>query len=237
MIKGIEYKSVFPTTKDAVVNVDPKAGIVEGYFAVFGNKDSDGDILLPGAFTKTLSENIGRVKHLYQHDSWKPLSGTKNGNLVLTQDSYGLRFKSTISQTSYGRDVIQLYMDGVIDENSFGFQTIQSKDVMDGDGCVMHRELIEVKLWEGSSVTWGANEMAMSAMAKSMDAEAIFKKQDQIMKAIRNGKFENEDLYDSLEFYFKQLQTIIISTKAVAETPKPDQELLQLLTTFNKQLN
>jgi phage head maturation protease len=35
---------------------DLKQGIVSGYFAVFGNKDLDGDIIAPGAFTKTIQE-------------------------------------------------------------------------------------------------------------------------------------------------------------------------------------
>jgi phage head maturation protease len=35
---------------------DTKQGVVSGYFAVFGNRDLDGDIIEPGAFTKTVME-------------------------------------------------------------------------------------------------------------------------------------------------------------------------------------
>lgn len=236
----MEYKGINSTTKDAVINVDEAAGIIEGYFSVFGNKDSDQDIILPGAYTKTLQENYSRIKHLYQHDSWRPLSGTKNGNLVLTQDSYGLRYKSTVSKTSYGRDAIRLHLDGVIDENSVGFQTLQAKEVVDETGKCTHREIIEVKLWEGSSVTWGANEMALNTSAKSLNKEELFKKMDVVTKAIRNGKYENEELFDCLDIYLKQLQTIIteLSTKAAVEAPKPDnvKDWAEALTTFNKSL-
>lgn len=239
---GIQYKGISVTTKDAIVNVDEGAGIIEGYFSVFGNKDSDGDIIMPGAYTKTLKEDIGRIKHLYQHDPWRPLSGTKNGNLVLTQDSYGLRYKSTISKTSYGRDVIRLHLDGVIDENSVGIQTLQSKDILDTTGNCDTRQIIEAKMWEGSSVTWGANDLAVNTSAKSLNKDDLFKKMDVITKAIRNGKYEDEELFDSLELYLKQLQTIIneLTTKAAQhEAPKPDtqKKWLDAITKFNESLN
>lgn len=229
----LEYKSVFTSTKDAITNIDEKDGIIEGYFSVFGNKDSDKDIIRPGFFTKTLSENYSRIKHLYQHDPWRPLSGTAKGNLVLTQDNYGLKYKSTISKTSYGKDMILLHVDGVIDENSIGFQTTQSKELKGEDG----RELIEGILWEGSSVTWGSNERALS---KSLNKDELCKKMDTVMKAIRNGKYENEDLFDSLEIYFKQLQSLLTSltTKAAEEAPKPDygKEIADAFKQFNSQL-
>lgn len=241
MFKGLEYKGILTSTKNAIIDIDKAKGVIEGYFAVFGNKDSDQDILRPGFFTKTLKENGNRVKHLYQHDPWKPLSGVRNGNLILEQDSYGLKYRSTVSKTSYGKDVILLHLDGVIDENSFGFQVTQSKDILDSSGNFMYRELIEGILWEGSSVTWGANMMALNTSAKSLNKDELFAKMNTVTKAIRNGKYENEDLFDSLELYLKQLQTLIndLSTKAVSpiETPKPDDvqnvnEALSILRTL-----
>ena len=220
----LEFKSIPITTKDAVINIDEAAGIVEGYFAVFNIKDSDGDILKPGFFNKTLQENGQRVKHLWQHDPWKPLSGVKNGGLVLSVDDYGLRYKSTVSKTSYGRDALRLAVDGVIDENSFGFQTLQSKDNLDSNGKFESRDLIEGILWEGSWVTWGANKFAQISSVKSMTKDELFSKMNTVTKAIRNGKYENEELFDSLELYFKQLQTLIneLTTKAAEEAPKPE---------------
>ena len=198
----LEFKSIIANS-ESIKDVDEKSGVITGYFSIFGNIDSDKDIMMPGAYKKTLSEGYRRIKHLYQHDPFRPLSGVKNERLKVYEDAKGLYFESTISKTSWGRDAIQLYADGVVDEHSVGFQTVKS---LDKEG---YREITEVKLWEGSTVTWGANEFALSKSA--MTVEELEKKMNNIMKAIRNGKYENEDIFDSLEYYFKQLQNFIIT--------------------------
>jgi len=198
----LEYKGV-NAGPDSIKDIDEKGGVIVGYFSIFGNKDSDNDVITKGAYKKTLSENYNRVKHLYQHDPFKPLSGVKNGMLEVSEDSKGLAFKSTISQTSWGRDAIKLYADGVVDEHSVGFQTVKSVDRND------YREITEIKLWEGSTVTWGANSLALSKSEFSVDD--LTKKMDSVIKAIRNGKYENEDIFDNLEYYFKQLQQLFIN--------------------------
>lgn len=235
----LEYKSV--TVSDSTVtDIDEVKGRITGYFSIFGNVDSDGDMIMPGAYKKSLAEGgMRRFKHLYQHDTWKPLSGTKNGNLIVKEDTKGLHFDSTISQTSWGRDTIKLYADGVVDEQSVGFQTLRDNQKE------KVRELIELKPWEGSTVTWGANEMALTTGVKSFeDVNILSKKMDGVMKAIRNGKYENEEIFDNLEYFFKQLQQNFIDLvhKAEQKLTLPDSHesvapsLLGVLTTFNNSL-
>src|SRR5437868_271558 len=84
-----------------IKDIDTKEGRVQGYFAIFGNVDSDGDMIMPGAFKKSLKENYNRIKHLAQHNPWQPLSSTKK-NLMVKEDSKGLFFDSLISKTSWG---------------------------------------------------------------------------------------------------------------------------------------
>lgn len=209
---GIEYKSI--GTEDMMLkDIDEKQGRVLGFFSKFGNIDSDKDMIMPGAFTKTIKENHSRIKHLYQHDPLKPLAGTKQNRLIITEDKDGLAFDSTISQTSYGRDTIKLYVDGVIDEHSIGFNTINKNPKKD------YRELTELKLWEGSTVTWAANPQAGTTSVKSLTKEDAIKKMDVVIKSLRNGKYENEDVFDLLEIYFKQLQQIILD---ITNTTEPE---------------
>ena len=48
--------------------LDEEQGIFEGYASVFGNLDSGGDIVDPGAFARTLEENFDRIKILALHN-------------------------------------------------------------------------------------------------------------------------------------------------------------------------
>ncbi len=200
-----------------IKDIDSSEGRIQGYFSIFGNVDSDGDMILPGAFKKSLQENIGRVKHLLQHDPSKPLSSTKSG-LKIKEDVTGLYFDSTITKTSWGKDTLLLYMDGVIDEHSIGYETIKEQK------AEKHNELIQLKLWEGSTVTWGANSQAMATGIKSMTKDQMIDRSTVIAKALRHGKYENEEVFDLLDIYLKQLQTSIItttSTPADEESPEP----------------
>ena len=59
------------------VQVDSRK--VSGYLASLGNKDSDGDVIVKGAFSKSLNERgvssttARKIAFLYQHDMTKPI--------------------------------------------------------------------------------------------------------------------------------------------------------------------
>lgn len=240
MQNTFEKKGVASNVNDAVIvkDIDEKQGIVTGYFSVFGNIDSDGDMIMPGAFKKSLSENSHRIKHLWQHSVSHPLSGTKNNRLTLKEDSYGLYFESQISQTSWGKDAIQAYVDGVVDEHSIGFRTIKERKASS------YNELIELKLMEGSTVTWGANEMARSNDMKSLTKEDFIKCMDEEYKALKNGDFESDDFFALLDIYHNQFKQYFLdlttkSTPAAVLAPEPPkglkaEDVLLLNTTLLK---
>lgn len=220
------YKDASDTPGASIKDIDSSTGTVTGYFSIFGNVDSDGDIVMPGAFTQTLNRNFKRIKHLNQHRSYEPLSATKNDNLTLKEDSIGLYFESKISQTSYGKNVIQLYQDGVLDEHSIGYEVVKSRDsdskFIDRWGQkVAVKELLELKLWEGSVVTWGANEKAKTESVKNMTPEILLQKHNAVLKAIKNGKYEGDDVFEMLELYFKQLEAQILQLSPLIAAPTP----------------
>lgn len=205
------------TSGGSIKDVDTAKGIITGYFSIFGNKDSDGDIVMPGAFKKTIQENgpegKNRIKHLLQHDTWKPLSTP----MILKEDNKGLYFESKISLTSYGKDALILYQDGVYTEHSIGYNVVK-REV---DESTDTQKLIELRLWEGSTVTWGANMDALVTGVKSLDKKDIYstiiKKMDAIQKAIK-GDYTDEMIWQ-LEIELRQLQQII---KSLSEMSEPD---------------
>ena len=135
-----EYKTLLFNVDD----YDEEQGIFSGYGSVFGNVDDGGDIVEPGAFTKTIAEGFERVKILALHnDSLLPIGRP----LEVREDSKGLYIKAKISDTAMGRDVKVLLKDGVLNELSIGYDPI----VFDYDETGI-RHLREVKLWEVSVV-------------------------------------------------------------------------------------
>ena len=87
-----------------LLDADEKAGIVKGYGSYFGNKDSDNDVIVKGAYKKTIEENGERVKYLYQHDMFKPI-----GKMIeLHEDDKGLVFVAEVAKTQLGMDTIEL---------------------------------------------------------------------------------------------------------------------------------
>lgn len=145
----------------SVKDIDTKQGIVSGYLSAFGNKDSDGDIIEKGAFTKTLNENRERMQHLFNHDT-NSLIGKF---MELVQDDKGLYFVSKMSKTDVGQRALAWYEEGILREHSIGFNVMR----YDIDKQANATRLTELKLYEGSAVTWGANEMTPVTGIKSSD--------------------------------------------------------------------
>lgn len=234
-------KYLFKSTKADIVDLDSIKGIVSGYFSAFGNIDSDGDILVQGAYAKSIAENgpesnNPRIQHLWQHDSWKPLGRP----FELKEDDKGLFFRTKLSMTSWGKDALQLYDDGVINEHSVGINILRTEQVSDGV-----QKVLEVKLWEGSSVTWGANEDTPTESVKSLEKKSpkeLIERMDLLSKSMRKGNMQDET-YELILIEYEQIKTIInaLLTKE-PEKPTPGKEPLsveqvkELLTNFKENL-
>lgn len=190
---------IFKSTQmGELIDADEKAGIVKGYGSIFGNVDSDGDIINRGAYKKTITESGKRVKYLYQHDMDKPI-----GKMVhLEEDEKGLVFEAQIPKTRLGMDVIELIKGGVITENSVGILPIQKE--MIGE----NRHINEVRLFEISAVTLAANDQAMIMDVKgNIDTEKVLAKYDRLAKLVRKGDISDE-LGHALESEILKLKTI-----------------------------
>jgi len=195
-------KMIFKQTQlGDLIDADEKAGIVKGYGSVFGNVDSDGDIINRGAYKKTIEENGNRVKYLYQHDMDKPLGKIVN----LGEDDKGLYFEAEIPKTTLGKDVIELMKAGVITENSVGILPIQK------DNSGEYRQINEVKLYEISAVTLAANDQAILLDVKgNYDSEKVLKRYDNLVKVIRKGQI-SDDLGYAIESELVKLKSIFAS--------------------------
>lgn len=209
-------------------DADEKTGIVTGYASIFNNIDSDDDMIMAGAFAKTIQERgpesaKPRIKHLWQHNSWEPIGIP----IVLKEDDKGLYFETQFGKDRSSQDKLQQHIDKIITELSIGYNTIKQENVTDGNDNFQYRKLTELKLWEYSSVTWGANSLTevISAKGESIEILAdLTKRIDNLNLALKNGKYTDETC-ESFEAEIEKIKSIIksleIKEPAVA-TPEPE---------------
>lgn len=138
-------------------------GSFTGYLAVFGNVDSYGDVIKPGAFSKSLGDFRKKKRSipiLWQHNPDKPIGGFTTA----TEDDNGLLVdgKLLVGKVQQASEAHALLDARVISGMSIGFETIRDKPRPEGG-----RELLQVNLWEGSIVTFPANELARVDAIKS----------------------------------------------------------------------
>lgn len=163
----------------------------------FGNVDSDGDIIIRGAFAKSIMErgvnstSNRKIKFLRYHDFEHEIG--KFTELYET-DEY-LMAVGELGRSTKGNDAFLDYQDGIITEHSIGFQYIFDKMEQDADGNTLIKELI---LWEGSAVTFGANEETpvfdVVKGNKKGYLERLNTKMDGLISALKNGKGTDERL-------------------------------------------
>ena len=229
-IKNI-FSDDFVDTK-MIHDVDLKSRTVTGYFSRFGNIDHDGDIIMPGAFTKSIkergSEGKNIIPHILDHDihiTLKQLSKPK-----LYEKADGGFFESTISDTTNGIDTLKLYRDGVINQHSFGFK-ITRKD--DKSGI---REIKEALIYEISTVTLGANEQTPFTGFKSLTIEEqlgvlpkLVSRYELLEKCYRDGDYTDETFevikaqkiqleQDLLDIFLKGFATKTTDTQTTTPT-------------------
>jgi len=202
-----------------VQDVDLKSRTVTGYFSKFDNVDSDGDMIVYGAFTKTIKERgqdgANLIIHLADH-----IFKTDNllGKPKLWELKGGGYFETTFSHTAKANDVLNLYRDGVINQHSFGFQTIKADNKKD------YREIREVKIYEISSVVLGANDQTPFTGFKSYSKQELFTQYKTLKSAFDNGTY-TDDMFQLLDAQIKQLEQEILA-KTLAQ-PEPERASTQ----------
>lgn len=202
-----------------IKDVDGKQGIVSGYFSAFGNVDSDGDIMMPGAFKRSIQdwgpEAKGRIKHLMNHDPSQPL-----GKIIeLKEDNYGLFYRSQIGKHKLGQDFIKMVESDLIKEHSIGFRTLREQK---SDSA---NEIHEVMLFEGSSLTaWGANEFTPLVNLKSINDVAELKETIRnFEKFIRHADVTDETIELCLIKVRQLAQAVELMSTTKATEKEPEQ--------------
>ncbi len=141
----LERKYCQPETRLAVRD----GTIIEGYASLFEATDQGGDVVVKGAYAKSLAalSASGRsVKMLWQHDPAQPIGLWEE----VREDGRGLWVKGRLlTNVAKGAEAAALIEAGAIDGLSIGYRTKQATKDTGGQ-----RRLTELELWEVSLVTF-----------------------------------------------------------------------------------
>lgn len=190
----------FKIISEKVQDLDEKQGIVKIYINAFGNEDSDGDISHSKSFNRTINNNLHRIKHFLNHNSWDASALIGIPKEIYT-DAKGVIAISILNMAKQSaRDTFEDYKLYALHnrtlEHSIGYEVI-SRDEKDV------RIITEYKLWEYSTLTsWGANvNTPLIDLKTKQDVEIRIK---QLEMQINNFKYS----YDRLTAVEKQLEAL-----------------------------
>jgi Escherichia/Staphylococcus phage prohead protease len=138
-------------------------GTFTGYGSVFGNKDSHSDVVMPGAFSKSLAKggrNGSGVAMLLHHDTRRPIGVWTN----IFEDKRGLKVEGQLAmKTKDGKETYELMKMGALRGLSIGYDTV----IHETDDKKKLRYLKEIELWEISPVVFGSNLLATVQSVKN----------------------------------------------------------------------
>lgn len=154
---------------------------VSGHAAVFDSLSHDlggfREQIRPGAFAKAIKR--GDAFLLWGHERNTPLARVSAGNLELSEDARGLRFKATMAPTQAARDAMALVRSGVVRSMSFAFSMAGGRDDWEQRGGETIRTIHEVgELFEVSFVpepayeATGVDELRQKARRALAELEA-----------------------------------------------------------------
>lgn len=228
MGKVMEFKAK-PTqlqTKDFKLEIKSlnEDGTFEGYASVFGVKDNQNDVIEAGAFKRTIDHHGGKVPILDQHDPKVEIGMTTE----MKEDGNGLYFKGVLyidnddvkNEVPAARAVyVKMKKRAELGKPlgiSIGYKAVQKafKNAV--------RHLKEIALFEISTVTFPANELAtvtavkgdaVTFEGKSIDfgtslqdrlaRDYIYQLQDALWTTIYDIKWSNETTENKIQLFIQ----------------------------------
>lgn len=180
-------------------------GEFEGVASVYGNKDSYGDVVEAGAFTKTIQENP-EIPVLYQH--YDPI-----GKGTVEDSTGGLLIRGKLLlEVKQAQEAYALAKANIVKGLSIGYRVIKDE----WDSAKQVRRLLEVKLYEVSLVTFPANELAGITGIKGFDFAAW----EDIMQEVKAGRTLSAATRARLQKLSDDIQALLSEADADDEAAK-----------------
>lgn len=180
LVKGID-------PEEMKVDVD-EAGYFKGWGAIFNVPDAIRDVVIPGAFSKSLKQgghNRMGVAMLYMHDSHRPLGRWMKMEEVRKK---GLWVEGQLGLGTRDGDDAHIFMKmGALRGLSIGFNPV----VDEYDKVKKLHNLREIDLWEVSPVVFPMHLGAKITNVKSLETDLVWQLKDLIEEHNTERKLES----------------------------------------------
>lgn len=156
------------TSAPSTASLEGYASVVDEPYEMYDWLGTYGEVVRPGAFTKTLSESAP-VQLLVNHGGLS-MAYTKAGTLRLAEDTTGLHIAADVNTDRTDvADMVHALADGAVDEMSFAFRVTRQMWSPDYD----QRDILEVDMHKGdvSVVNFGANPATSVALRAAAFAD------------------------------------------------------------------
>jgi len=164
-----------------------ETGYFKGWGAIFNVPDAIRDVVIPGAFTKSLKQgghNRMGVAMLYMHDPHRPLGRW----MVMREEKRGLWVEGQLAMgTKDGNDAHVFMKMGALKGMSIGFNTI----IDEFDKVKKVHNLKELDLWEVSPVVFPMHLGAKITNVKSLETDLVWEFKDLIESHNTERKLES----------------------------------------------
>ena len=144
--------------------VDEGTGEFAGYISVFNVRDHGGDVVMPGAFSRTIAERLPQklIKVFRNHRD--PVGMP----LELREDDHGLWMRAQLNlQKAVGRETLTELKSGELSHMSFAYDVVRADSGEDTSGRRIYK-LHELELYEGGPVYWPMNDAARIESVKAI---------------------------------------------------------------------
>jgi uncharacterized protein len=188
-------QSKFYSPKQSKITLkDGETGYLEGYGAVFGNVDLADEVILPGAFTKTIAEGIpaNKIRLVDSHNAFMSSEYIIGKIETAEEDNYGLKFGAKFSAANRAQEVRTKISENILDSLSIGYDVIKFSEK---DGVTY---LEELKLYEISVVAWGCNPLAVVSDVKT-SPEELYEKIVADLLELKEGRAISSATREKLE--------------------------------------
>lgn len=212
--------------------IDTVGRIVKVVANTFNYFDYDFDALAKTCANRSIANNGAKseapdkIAHLLHHSMHNVVGKSLNESVEKVNGNYALVCESFLPDTTDGEDTLKKYHAGMYNQHSIGFNYLDLSylekgaagwdkwlneliNPEDADLVGYGWKINEIKLWEYSTVAFGANKLTPYLGAKSVNgtADIINLKIAKLAELVIKREVVNRDLFD---FELMQLQQMIV---------------------------